>query len=103
MSLDRSLKSKAALTRHRNVLSRAERLAKLEDDGIWVEESSSVFGLQKVGHRKIATNKKEKKEKTEDAAAPAAAAPAAKVGAAAPAAKAGAPAAKAGAAAAKKK
>ena len=31
MSIDRSLKVKGALTRHRNVLTRAERIEKLKD------------------------------------------------------------------------
>src|ERR1041384_3633673 len=35
MSMDRSLKSKAALTRHRNVLSRAERIKLLTDEERW--------------------------------------------------------------------
>ena len=35
MSIDRSLKIKGALTRHRNVLSRAERLEKLKEEAIF--------------------------------------------------------------------
>jgi len=62
MSVDRSLKSSNALSRHRNVLSRAERLEVLADEGRW-EETSSVFGLPKVAHRKAAVGKKEKKPK----------------------------------------
>ena len=65
MSLDRSLKSRSALARHRNVLTRAERIEKLQDEDRW-NEGDSVFGLQKVAHRKVATgahkSKKEKKE-----------------------------------------
>ena len=122
MSLDRSLKGANALVRHRNVLTRTERLAKLAEEERW-NESKSVFGLPKVAHRKLALAKAAKEEAPADAAAagaagaaagaaaPAAggaaakgAAPAAAKGAAAPAAaKAGAPpAAKAGAAAKKK-
>ena len=51
MSLDRSLKSANALIRHRNVLTRAERLDKLTEDEKW-NESKSPLGLPKVGHRK---------------------------------------------------
>lgn len=51
MSLDRSLKGANALIRHRNVLTRAERLDKLKEEEKW-NESKSVFGLPKVGHRK---------------------------------------------------
>ena len=61
MSIDRSLKSKNVLVRHRNVLTRAERLVILEDDECW-EESQSVFGLPKVAHRKSSAGQKSKKE-----------------------------------------
>jgi small basic protein (TIGR04137 family) len=67
MSLDRSLKAKDTLMRHRNVLSRAERVEKLKDDGMWTEEST-VIAMPKVAHRKVSVGKKEKKEKTADEA-----------------------------------
>ena len=66
MSLDKSLKSQNSLVRHRNVLSRAERLEKLEDEQRW-SEGESVMGLAKVVHRKAALAKKEK-AKVEEAA-----------------------------------
>jgi small basic protein (TIGR04137 family) len=109
MSLDRSLKSANALIRHRNVLTRTERLAKLTEEERWTE-AKSVFGLPKVAHRKQELAKAEKEVAVEGAAgtvavgtAPAAgaAAPAAGAKGAAPAAKGAAPAAKAGAPAAK--
>lgn len=85
MSLDRSLKSKASLSRHRNVLTRAERIKVLSDEEKWKEEKG-IFGLPKVPHRKAAISAKVKKEVKEgDAAAPGAA-PAAGAAAAAPAA-----------------
>ena len=62
MSLDRSLKMKDALSRHRNVLKREERLEVLADEDRWEEEKDSVFGLVKVAHRKIAAGKKTKKK-----------------------------------------
>jgi small basic protein (TIGR04137 family) len=84
MSLDASLKTGGGLSRHRNVLTRAERLAKLQDAESW-EESKSVFGLPKVANRNVKVGKKAKKKEEATAegaeAAPAAAAPAAKAGA----------------------
>ncbi|MHC4123879.1 MAG: small basic protein [Planctomycetota bacterium] len=59
MSVDRSVKVKGALSRHRNVLSRAERVEKLKDEEIWSEEDS-LFGLPKVAHRKSHSGRKEK-------------------------------------------
>src|SRR3954470_22592354 len=98
MSLDRSLKGKSGLERHRNVLRRAERITMLEDNEKWGEAKNSVFGLVKVGHRKqVAAKKAPKAEVAGATATPATAAPAggkAPAAAAAPAGKA-APAAKA--------
>ena len=62
MSIDSSLKLKDALVRHRNVLTRAERIMKLKDEERW-EDDSSVLGLPKVSHRKSHAGKKEAKEK----------------------------------------
>ena len=59
MSIDRSLKVKGALTRHRNVLTRAERIEKLKDEELW-SEGDSLLGLQKVGHRKSHAGRKAK-------------------------------------------
>ena len=78
MSLDRSLKTGGGLSRHRNVLTRAERLEKLKDAERW-EDKKSVFGLPKVANRNVKVGKKAKKK--EEAveggeAAPAAAKPA---------------------------
>src|SRR5689334_18711733 len=94
MSLDRSLKSANALVRHRNVLTRAERLDVLAEQEKW-NDTKPVFGLPKVAHRKMAVAKAVKEETAEGAegavaapgaagAAPAAAAAPAK-GAAGPA------------------
>ncbi|MBN1846183.1 MAG: small basic protein [Sedimentisphaerales bacterium] len=66
MSLDRSLKSSDALSRHRNVLTRMERLEILVDEGRWSEQNNSVFGLPKVAHRKLAAGKKTKKKDAEE-------------------------------------
>lgn len=51
MSIDPSLKIKSALSRHRNVLTRAERLEKLKTEERW-EEGDQVLGLPKVSNRK---------------------------------------------------
>jgi len=59
MSIDRSLKIKGALTRHRNVLTRTERVDKLKEEERW-SESDSLLGLPKVAHRKSHAGKKEK-------------------------------------------
>jgi len=99
MSLDRSLKIASSLSRHRNVLSRAERVAKLAERGKFDVTSDRPTGLPKVGNRKAAAVAKAPKK--EAAAAEGAAAPAAGGKAAAPAAKGAAPAAKGAAPAAK--
>ena len=59
MSIDRSLKSKDSLARHRNVLTRPERLEKLAEEERW-QEGDSVLALPKVVHRKAIVAKKAK-------------------------------------------
>lgn len=59
MSIDRSLKSKNSLVRHRNVLTRSERLEALEEEERW-SKGDSVLSLPKVVHRKAVVSKKEK-------------------------------------------
>lgn len=56
MSMDKGLKTRNALTRHRNVLSRAERYAALQDVEKW-DDDMSIFGLPKVANRKIVVKK----------------------------------------------
>ena len=97
MSQHRSLKVDSVGARHRNVLSRIERVKKLKDQKRWDEEKS-VFNLPKLKSLKIKVKKSAAKEGApgaEGAAAPAAAGkPAAGAKpAAAPAKKAAAPAA----------
>jgi small basic protein (TIGR04137 family) len=62
MSLDRSLKLTGALTRHRNVLTRGERIDRLKEEERW-EEGDSLLGLPKVANRKVSVGKKTKEEK----------------------------------------
>jgi small basic protein (TIGR04137 family) len=61
MSIDRSLKIEGALERHRNVLTRAERVGQLKDEERWTE-GRSVFGLPKIAHRKSHAGRKAAKE-----------------------------------------
>lgn len=61
MSMDSSLKTKGALSRHRNVLSRAERIEQLKLEERW-EEGDDVTGLVKVAHRKAHAGRKDEKE-----------------------------------------
>ena len=72
MSIDRSLKSAGNLVKHRNVLSRAERIEKLIADEKFERENGNPIGLPKVANRKVATtgksSKKDAAEETGDAA-----------------------------------
>ena len=110
MTIDKSLRVKAGAISNRNVLTRAERIARLKETERW-REGDSVLGLPKVRVLKLALKKKKKAAKAEEgaegaegAAAPAAGAAAPAAGAAAkPAAGAAKPAAGAGKAAAPKK
>jgi len=68
MSIDRSLKSKDSLARHRNVLTRPERLEKLAEEDRW-QEGDSVLALPKVVHRKAIVAKKAKAAEKEGEAA----------------------------------
>ena len=69
MSLDRSLKSGAGLERHRNVLSRAERIQRLATRGQFDLEQDSPLGLPKVANRKVVTGGKSKNKKPDAEAA----------------------------------
>lgn len=72
MTIDSTLKIRRGGGKLRNVLRRHERLAKMQEDGRWKDETSTVLGMPKVRVLKLAMKKK-KKEKTEgDAATPAA-------------------------------
>ena len=86
MSIAKSLKRKGAMARTRCVMTRAERIAKMLEDGKFAADRSP-FGLPKTRVTKIVLKKKAKKEAVEGDAA-AGATPAAAV--AAPAAKGGA-------------
>ncbi len=88
MTIDKSLKVKAGAIKNRNVLTRAERIAKLLEADRW-KEGDKVLGLPKVRVQKLALKKKKKakaEEGAEGAAAPAAGGAAAPGAAAKPAA-----------------
>jgi small basic protein (TIGR04137 family) len=67
MSIDRSLKAAGGLARHRNVLSRAERVEKMLAKEKFNMQSGDPLGLPKVANRKVSTGKAAAKKK--DAAA----------------------------------
>jgi len=80
MTIDKTLKVRAGMIRNRNVLTRAERLEKLQQAERW-KEGDPVLGLPKVRVAKVSLKKKKKAKKGEDeegAEGAAAAAPAAK-------------------------
>lgn len=66
MTMDKSLKVQAGAIKSRNVLNRAERIAKLQESNRW-SESSKVLGMPKVRVVKVSLKKK-KKVKTEEVA-----------------------------------
>ena len=76
MTIDKSLRVKAGAITNRNVLTRAERIAKLIETERW-KEGDRVLGLPKVRVLKLALKKKKKAAKAEEGAEGAAAAPAA--------------------------
>lgn len=78
MSLDRSLRTGGGLSKHRNVLTRAERIARLTEKGKFKVGEQDPIGLPKVGNRRVAAAAKPKKEAAEEGETPAAPAPAAK-------------------------
>lgn len=68
MTIDKSLKVKAGAIQNRNVLTRAERIARLKELDRW-KEGDSVLGLPKVRVVKVSIKKKKKSAKAEEAAA----------------------------------
>lgn len=66
MSIDKSLKLSSSHSRRRNVLTRAEKIEKLTDDGKWDPEKDSVFGLPKVRVSRDARKPRAKKGPEEE-------------------------------------
>ena len=71
MTIDKSLKIRKGISRSRNVLTRAERIGRLQDQDRWTEEDGPL-GLPKVRVYKVVLKKKKKKKGDEegDAATP---------------------------------
>lgn len=65
MTIDKSLKVQRGLIKHRNVLTRVERLARLQTADRW-QEGDSVFGLPKVRVQKLTLKKRKKVKKDEE-------------------------------------
>lgn len=65
MTIDKSLRIRSGVTRSRNVLTRAERISKLQEGDRW-REGNPVLGLPKVRVQKLAIKKKKKAKKLED-------------------------------------
>ena len=66
MTIDKSLRVKRGATRNRSVLTRVERIARLQEADAWTE-GSSPLGLPKVRVRKLTMKKKKKKKEEEGA------------------------------------
>ena len=62
MSLDRTLKLRGALSGSRSVLTRAERIARLVNEGKFDPEADNPMGLPKVKVRHSRAGTKSKKE-----------------------------------------
>jgi small basic protein (TIGR04137 family) len=67
MTMDKSLRIRRGLTRARSVLTRAERLTRLEESERW-KPGDSPLGLPKVRVYKLALKKKKKKKEEEEGA-----------------------------------
>ena len=65
MTMDRSLKVKAGAIRTRNVMTRAERIARLKELDRFDPEAS-VVGMPKVRVVKVSLKKKKKVKKADD-------------------------------------
>ncbi|QDV61847.1 MULTISPECIES: small basic protein [Crateriforma] len=65
MSIDQSLKVKAGAIKSRNVLTRAERVARLKQLDKF-DENEAIVGMPKVRVQKISLKKKKKVKKADD-------------------------------------
>lgn len=65
MTIDKSLKIQRGLIKNRNVLTRVERLSKLQETDRW-QEGDSIFGLPKVRVQKVSLKKKKKTKKGDE-------------------------------------
>ena len=67
MTIDKSLKVRRGATRNRSVLTRVERITRLQQADRW-KDGDSPLGLPKVRVRKLAMKKKKKKKDEEEGA-----------------------------------
>lgn len=65
MTMDKSLQLRAGLVRTRSVLTRAERIARLQAADRW-KEGDSPYGLPKVRVYKLSMKKKKKRKEEEE-------------------------------------
>lgn len=65
MSLDKSLRRGGKMSRTRNVLKRAERVAQLQSEDRWTDDSTAL-GMPKVRVMKTTVGKKKKKKAKEE-------------------------------------
>jgi small basic protein (TIGR04137 family) len=65
MTLDKSLKVRAGAIKTRNVMTRAERIKRLQDLDKW-NDTSTVLGMPKVRVPKVSLKKKKKVKKEEE-------------------------------------
>jgi small basic protein (TIGR04137 family) len=59
VSIHPSLKIASGSSKHNNVLTKKERMERLRNSGIWTEQST-IYGMPKVGNRKMVGKKKKK-------------------------------------------
>lgn len=62
VSIHSSFRTAGGSSKHRNVLTRLERLEKLEAANRWDTAAQGLFGLPKVKSIKVAIKKKKKKD-----------------------------------------
>ncbi len=67
MTMDKSLRVRRGMVRSRSVLTRAERLTRLQEADRW-QEGDSPLGLPKVRVYKLSMKKKKKRKEEEDGA-----------------------------------
>ncbi len=65
MTMDKSLQLRAGLVRARSVLTRAERIARLQAAERW-KEGDSPYGLPKVRVYKLSMKKRKKRKEEEE-------------------------------------
>ena len=65
MTMDQSLRVKAGAIKNRNVMTRAERVARLKELGQF-DEGSSIVGMPKVRVVKVSLKRKKKVKKADE-------------------------------------